>query len=488
MKCSLNINLSSYKYVDVNYDEFDDTYDISINVDSNDNLEEFLKRENFNKLLEETLLDFDESDDIYKYSIEGVNNLLSTDFSILENSIISINLEDGIGDFIDNNPCLQGKKLIVNGCYDINHSDLDSLLKELGNHKDYFVLIDGNSQYVTIEEYEKTVLAIDDIVNKIKKYNLSPLEQIMYAYDLVRDRVYTSEGKNEDYSVSRDISSALLGDKIVCVGYAIIFEKVLNNLGIGSKAVSIKRKSNPAFGHRRNMIYVNDPKYDVDGIYYFDATWDSKKKNSESSFLDSYKFFCKTKREINKYDSKNYNDATLDGLMDLPNKFEEIVNTKGLISVPKDMIKLINFISNLIDGEDLINIFMTIDDDMIPDYLKYRYTNKELIEKVKYYWNYVYSDSLGKYRLLRLLYNVRKIEYYEDPTKYPFSLDDFERTIIDEGIKNSEEELLEAIFGHGKKDYKEFEKMANDMELERMIEQVKLAKALRETYESKKKK
>ena len=60
------------------------------------------------------------------------------------------------------------------------------------NHKDYLVSVDGNISYVTIEQYERTVLAIDDIVNKIKKYNLSSLEQIMYAYDLVRDRVYTS--------------------------------------------------------------------------------------------------------------------------------------------------------------------------------------------------------------------------------------------------------------------------------------------------------
>ena len=219
---------------------------------------------------------------------------IKNDFPILDNSEIVVYPEDGIKEFIDNNPCLKDKQLLVNGVFDINHESLDPLLKYFDNHKDYQVLINGNTKYVTIEEYEKTVLAIDEIVNKIKKYNLSQLEQIMYAYDLVRDRVYKSEDENDDFSVSRDISSALLGNKIVCVGYSVIFEKVLDNLGIRSKMITLHRK-NTNKGHRRNIVYVDDPKYDINGVYYFDTTWDSKKINGDSSYLDSYKFFCRNK-------------------------------------------------------------------------------------------------------------------------------------------------------------------------------------------------
>ena len=83
---------------------------------------------------------------------------------------------------------------------------------------------------------------------------------------------------------------------------------------------------------------------------------------------------------------------------------------------------------------------------------------------------------------------TKKIWYYEEPAKYPFSIDDFERTVVDEGIIDAKQRLFEAIFGDGDDDYMEFEEKSNDMELEKMIEQVKLAKALREAYESKKKK
>ena len=39
--------------------------------------------------------------------------------------------------------------------------------------------------------------------------------------------IYKKENKDEDYSVSRDLSSSLLGEKIVCLGYARIFNTLL---------------------------------------------------------------------------------------------------------------------------------------------------------------------------------------------------------------------------------------------------------------------
>ena len=37
---------------------------------------------------------------------------------------------------------------------------------------------------------------------KINRYNYSPLEQLILAYDLIRDRFYVREGEDEDYNVS----------------------------------------------------------------------------------------------------------------------------------------------------------------------------------------------------------------------------------------------------------------------------------------------
>ena len=53
---------------------------------------------------------------------------------------------------------------------------------------------------------------------------------------------------------------------------------------------------------------------------------------------------------------------------------------------------------------------------------------------------------------------------------------------------NPKERFLRAIFGDSNESFREFERTVNDMELEKMIEQVRLSKALREDYESKKNK
>ena len=56
----------------------------------------------------------------------------------------------------------------------------------------------------------------------------------MYVYDLIRERVYTAENPEEEYFVSRDITSVLLGDKIVCVGFSNLFAAIIENLEFNS--------------------------------------------------------------------------------------------------------------------------------------------------------------------------------------------------------------------------------------------------------------
>ena len=46
----------------------------------------------------------------------------------------------------------------------------------------------------------------------------------MYAYDMVRDKIYAEVDENDDKMISRNLSTALLGDKIVCLGYANVFK------------------------------------------------------------------------------------------------------------------------------------------------------------------------------------------------------------------------------------------------------------------------
>ena len=124
----------------------------------------------------------------------------------------------------------------------INNIEFNQLMKSYNNSQNLKLMIEGNKKKITVEEYKKTVLVINEMVSKIKKQNLSPLEQIMYAYDIVRDRVYLEEKEGEGYETSRDLTSVLLGDKIVCVGYANILDKILKCLNIRSQMVHLSNQ------------------------------------------------------------------------------------------------------------------------------------------------------------------------------------------------------------------------------------------------------
>ena len=214
----------------------DDCYDVKITIPPDTKIEDFLKQDNLKRIMRDEIFKYSEYDEeLFKYSLEA-NTLLNSEFDVLNNcNSVTINQGENVISYLENNPILLEKVLCLDNVFKISHDDLEPVIREFAEYKDkIYVLVDGNSKPVKISEYEKTVLAIDDIVVKINKYNLSPIEQIMYAYDLVRDRVYQLEDDGEDYSVSRDISSVLFGDKIVCVGFAEIFSKVLDALNKAS--------------------------------------------------------------------------------------------------------------------------------------------------------------------------------------------------------------------------------------------------------------
>ena len=257
----------------------------------------------------------------------------------------------------------------------------------------------------------------------------------MYAYDLVRDRVYTKENEDESLTTSRDLTSVLLGDKIVCVGYANIFDKVLSNLGINTMMYSIKNKDKTQRGHRRNIVRVNDPKYNVDGVYYFDTTWDSKRSASDHDYLNSYRFFAKLKEDIEIYDNR-FTDRTFEGYHEaMVWEFETIVEEDGLKSVPSTMINTINEISEFIDGKRLIDTMLLIDNPNfpIPDSIKNSFNMENVMEKLCEYRRMFFDEEISQEILLQVLFNVRKIEYYENPEKYPLNVEMFKTIVKNSG-------------------------------------------------------
>ena len=246
--------------------------------------------------------------------------------------------------FLLENKTLRDKQIDIKCDFDFTKEDINVMRRLESIYPNILYSVDGNTIPISIDVCEKTLDAIDLMVEKVKKYNFSPLEQVMYIYDVVRDRVYTRENTGESYRLSRDLSDVLLGDKIVCLGFSQIFDKILKKLGISSEIYYLDGQNN--IGHARNIIYLKDDKYNVEGIYFLDATWDCKRKEQIDAHWYSYRYFAKTGKYFAKLDSLKGLSGRRFNLMDSKNLeyLAEEIQKGNINAASSEDIRNINYI------------------------------------------------------------------------------------------------------------------------------------------------
>ena len=319
---------------------------------------------------------------------EFIKNYLNKDdnfYKNLINNVDTINIDiklDELEEYLKLNPELSNKKIILSGQYKLDE-DL-SILDTYKSYDNIYVYAEGNTDPIKINDLIKTQNIIDDSINRVRKYSFSPIEQIMYLYDFVRDRVYIRENNNDNYTESRDLTKVLLGDKIVCLGYARLFDILLKRLGFSTSIYYIRR-SDGRGGHARNIIYVKDDKYDIDAVFYFDTTWDSKVNGNK--FLYSYRYFCKNKNFFEEIQNGKYKDETLlEYNKTMINKFINTLESKGIKGVSLNELRTVNRMAKIIDRKILVNeLWLKSYGLEIPDALKGEYDKEKVIKSVKRY-------------------------------------------------------------------------------------------------------
>ena len=454
-----------------------------------------LIRANFKETYQDLFLDTPEIQQARKYlkqHIDKNNDYYKELFDSCEFILIDGSYEE-IVEYLKNNTCLKDKKIIINENLDLNDEHISYIEKIFKEYENVYVGTDGNDNPVKLSDFIKTKNIINELVKRVEKFNFSPMEQIMYVYDLVRDRVYTKEAENEDYAISRDLTNILLGDKIVCVGYAHLFDVLLKKLGFKTMLYKIYNP-NTKIGHVRNIVYIVDDKYEINGVYFFDTTWDSKK--NDNIHLYSYRFFAKTKIEIEEYQSDDYLDGTLpevneDFFIDFITKLNNI----GLNINDSNRINDINKISRLVDDKTLIDktIFSPYYNSL-PKQMRQEFNKNNIVRDLERYEE-ILDNPINANTLLKVLYNVRKNEYYEDSINYPFNVNNLFSIVVNSNwiFDDENSKIFGVILGkdYGKKCRELIQrnmiKYIEENELELKIEQIKLAKTLRNIYEKKKK-
>ena len=174
---------------------------------------------------------------------DDIIDILNKNFDHLLDSAeyIKLDIKDDIK-YLANNQVLKDKKIVVNE--ELTVTDSDKLNEIVSKYSKYvsklYVMVDGNKSYVSVSDAKFTIDIMSNYINEINRFNMSPLEKVMYAYDLVKERVYNVEGKHDSVNKSRDLSNVLMGDKIVCVGYAAMFSNILNSVGLKSFDIIIE--------------------------------------------------------------------------------------------------------------------------------------------------------------------------------------------------------------------------------------------------------
>ena len=154
-----------------------------------------------------------------------------------------------------------------------NYDDLDSL-STLGI--DICIMVSGDKDICTIEEFKKMREYFNFFVNSYSTYNLSNLEKITLAYDYVKFFSYNEQQGNK-LTESRSIVKSINSGHIVCEGYSRIFCQLLSEMGIDSNLLFTEPTKKDIGGHVRVILNVNDKKYGISGDFVFDPTWDANK-------------------------------------------------------------------------------------------------------------------------------------------------------------------------------------------------------------------
>lgn len=485
----------------------DDTLEIDVSIEFGEKINNICKYNEYIKNSLNGFLDYVKEKKTsksikYKMLNEFVNHKYPLNVNFV-NQIESINFITNdikkVYNYLLKNKSIKDKDIVIKFNNIFDKEKIEEAKKSFSNFKNVQLYDVSNLKEHNIDSYEKSINIIDDIVNFIKKLDLSPMEKVMFTYDLIRKKVYTLENEDEDYTASRDTIDVLLGDKIVCLGYANVFNTILEKLGFNPKLFYLKCINNPNEGHARSIMYLKDDKYDIEGIYLFDPTGDSKRIHENNNYLNRYTFFAKTLEEMKQldkqFDLKNISMQSYD--LNMMKKIIDAINLDKIEDLDISVIKTYNEIARIKQDDELPIIYnLSKENDIsLPEELKdyYKIDKDKITKKVKEY-DLLMNNTINAETYLDILYNVRKKQYYLDED-VPFSVGSFKDTIINSNwsFVSLIEMLLRALNGDKPdcNNYIDVNKMKlnkyiDDKSLDRNMQMIKLSKALRKVYENKK--
>ena len=169
-------------------------------------------------------------------------------------------------------------------------------LRELKNTT---LCLEVDREKYSLNEYLYEEQYLYNLVEEYTDSKYTPFEKFLFVYNFVKN--YKPYKDNpEEPKLARNMKYILVGDYMVCSGYAKLLVTLLDKVGIDSFMISVGVDNSYENGfdisntpinidwHARVLINIKDNKYNLNGIYVSDPTWD----NSEN--YDLYNHFLNT--------------------------------------------------------------------------------------------------------------------------------------------------------------------------------------------------
>ncbi len=269
-----------------------------------------------------------------------------------------------------------------------------------------------------------------NIAKKIKDKGYSQLESIFYIYNELKKKIYTAEKAHESKNKSRSLNQIINGDCIVCAGYTNYFLAISDILGLNVGRIVWKPVGCHKSGHASLIAYINDPKYEVQGIWGIDPTWDSKRNEYDQSYQNNLSHFLMPlacdENEKKSHQLENPSGNTYYGIAEALSRYQHLLEYQApeviIKNAKRTLLRRINRIYEMIgkkhinennfDPETEINIIKSYANKAFPlfklEELIENVTPKketDLLQSVQSSPSFRTLDEDGKsiYRLVKLL-------------------------------------------------------------------------------------
>lgn len=260
-------------------------------------------------------------------------------------------------------------------------------VKDMLGYNNVFINYGGVEEdgLISLDEYIKAHKFYDGVVDFVNMFYFSPLEAYFFAYILTKNfkkyRVYKdSKEVDEKYShMSRNFILIVGNEYIVCEGFVNFIDEILKRLNYSSSVLSVK-----SMAHARIMVYLKDDKYQVEGVYVGDPTFDS---NEEHMF--KYSLMTISKED---YINADYNDQ-----INFENSFKKI-NENSVIDCEVGSDDFYEIINKKIPPEIIKNVFFSIFGKLYPSW-SFEEIDENL-EKIELASNFGFVTECGKRRFL----------------------------------------------------------------------------------------